>query len=70
MTSPAPHIPVEERFIPTVEQLRELWTKKNPVTGGNYAGAAERIEYELGFEVAIARLQGRLIDYDPTSPKE
>lgn len=41
--------PVEPRFVPTWNQLLDLWVSHNPINGGNHANAPEKIEYELGF---------------------
>lgn len=51
-TDPAP-APVQERFIPTWEELEKLWMDRMP-----YTSFVEKHEYELGFQVFKARHQG------------
>ncbi len=46
--------PVEERFVPTPEQVRKVWMDRM-----SYSNVPEKIEYELGFEVFVDRLTGR-----------
>lgn len=50
--------PVDEKYISTVDQLRDLWMKRMA-----YANVPEKIEYELGFQVFLDRITGT----DPTA---
>lgn len=39
----------EPEFVPTWDELFDLWMLHNPRTGGHYANVPEKIEHELGF---------------------
>lgn len=51
--------PPRTEHTPTLAELKELWMSRNRRTGGIYANAVEKIEYELGFDALIARLTRR-----------
>lgn len=48
---------VEERFIPTWEQLEELWMNRMA-----YTSFVEKHEYELGFQTFKLRHEGHFDD--------
>ena len=48
--------PVDPRFIPSMDDLRDLWLTRNNQNSGNYASVPEKIEFEMGWEIFAATL--------------
>ncbi len=47
--SPSRPVAVDSDFVPTWDELFDLWMTENPRAGGNYANFPEKFEFELGF---------------------
>lgn len=58
---PAPTMkhPPRGQHVPTLAELKDLWVTRNRHNSGYHTSAPEKIEYELGFDLFVARLLSR-----------